>query len=126
MPTEEQMRAAMQAYIDGFANADLDALVGLYADDAIVEDPVGGEVRQGLEAIRAFYAQALETGAKLKLSAPIRTSHGNAAAMAFEVHLNYQGADMVIHAIDVMTFNDAGEFASMKAYWGPGDMAVKG
>lgn len=126
MPSEEQMRAAMQGYIDGFANADLDALVSLFADDATVEDPVGGEVRQGREAIREFYAMSLQTGAKLKLSAPIRTSHSNAAAMAFEVHLNYQGQDMVIHAIDVMSFNDEGKFTSMKAYWGPGDMEVKG
>ena len=124
MPSEEQMRTAMQAYVDGFENADLEALVNLYAEEATVEDPVGGEIRQGKEAIRDFYATALQTGAKLKLSAPIRASHGNAAAMAFEVHLNYQGADMVIHAIDVMTFNEAGEFTSMKAYWGPGDMQM--
>lgn len=124
MPSEAIMRSAMQAYIDGFENADLEALVNLFAEDATVEDPVGGEVRQGHEAIRAFYGYSLQTGAKLRLSAPIRTSHGNAAAMAFEVHLNYQGQDMVIHAIDVMTFDEEGKFSTMKAYWGPSDMVA--
>ena len=122
MPDEQQMRDAMQAYIDGFNNEDLAAITGLYADDATVEDPVGTPLRQGRAEIDEFYAGALKTGAKLKLSAPIRASHGNAAAMAFEVALNYQGADMVIHVIDVMTFNEEGKFMSMKAYWGPGDM----
>lgn len=124
MVSESVMRAAMQAYIDAFERADLAALVGLYADDATVEDPVGSEPKVGRAEIEAFYATALETGAKLKLSAPIRASHTNSAAMAFEVHLNYQGADMVISAIDVMTFDDEGKYTSMMAYWGPGDMRM--
>ncbi len=122
MATEEQMRAGMQAYIDAFNNEDLAAIVNLYADDATVEDPVGSELKKGRAEIEAFYKVALESGAKLTLSAPIRASHGNSAAMAFEVALNYQGADMVIHAIDVMTFDEEGKYTSMKAYWGPGDM----
>ncbi len=122
MTTEAQMRAAMQAYIDNFNRQDLEAIVDLYADDATVEDPVGSPPKAGRDEIHAFYQTALETGARLTLSAPIRASHGNAAAMAFEVALNYQGQDMVIHVIDVMTFNDQGKYSSMKAYWGPEDM----
>lgn len=122
MASEEQMRAAMQEYINAFNRDDYEGIVSLYADDATVEDPVGSEPKRGRDEIDAFYAQAMKTGARLKLSAPIRASHGNAAAMAFEVSLNYQGQDMVIHVIDVMTFNDEGKFTSMKAYWGPEDM----
>ena len=122
MTSEADMKAALQAYIDGFNNADHAAIVGLFADDATVEDPVGSPLKQGRAEIDAFYETALQTGATLRLSAPIRASHGNAAAMAFEVHLNWEGQDMVIHAIDVMTFNEGGKFSSMKAYWGPGDM----
>jgi steroid delta-isomerase len=124
MVSEETMRAAMQAYIDGFEAADVAAIVNLYADDATVEDPVGSEPKRGRAEIEAFYQTAIETGAKLKLSAPIRASHGNSAAMAFEVHLNYQGQAMVISAIDVMTFDEEGKYSSMKAYWGPGDMRM--
>ena len=58
----------------------------------------------------------------VSLAAPIRGSHGNAAAMAFDVKLNYQGASMTIRVIDVMTFDANGKFTSMKAYWGPSDM----
>lgn len=122
MVSEQQMRAAMQEYIDAFNRDDLAAILNLYADDATVEDPVGSEPKRGRAEIDAFYAEAMKTGARLTLSAPIRASHGNAAAMAFEVKLNYQGQAMVIHVIDVMTFDAAGKFASMQAYWGPGDM----
>ena len=122
MPTEPQMKQAMQAYIDLYNQDDLEGVVGLYADDATVEDPVGTPVKAGKAAIRDFYKYAMTTGARLSLAAPIRGSHGSAAAMAFDVQLTYQGSRMVIRVIDVMTFDEAGKFKSMRAYWGPGDM----
>lgn len=122
MASEPQMKQAMQAYIDLYNQDDLEGVVGLYADDATVEDPVGTPVKSGKAAIRDFYKFAMTTGARLSLVAPIRGSHGNSAAMPFDVTLNYQGSRMVIRVIDVMTFDAAGKFTSMRAYWGPGDM----
>lgn len=116
------MKQALQAYIDRYNADDLEGVVGLYADDATVEDPVGTPVKAGKAAIRDFYRYAMTTGARLSLAAPIRGSHGKAAAMAFDVKLSYQGAAMVIRVIDVMTFDEQGKFTSMKAYWGPSDM----
>lgn len=120
--TEQLMKQAMQAYIDRFNADDLEGVVSLYADEATVEDPVGSPVKAGKAAIREFYKYAMTTGARLSLAAPIRGSHGKAAAMAFDVKLNYQGASMVIRVIDVMTFDEQGKFTSMRAYWGPSDM----
>src|SRR5689334_19954624 len=122
MANEQQMKQAMQAYIDHYNKDDLEGVVGLYAETATVEDPVGTPVKSGKAAIRDFYKYAMTTGARLSLAAPIRASHGNSAAMAFDVKLNYQGSNMVIRVIDVMTFDDKGKFASMRAYWGPSDM----
>ena len=34
--------------------------------------------------------------------------------------------EAVIRVIDVMTFDDAGKFTSMRAYWGQSDMVVLG
>jgi len=117
------MKQAMQAYIDNYNRDDLEGVVGLYADDATVEDPVGTPVKAGKAAIRDFYTYAMTTGARLSLVAPIRASHGNSAAMAFDVTLNMpQHGSMVIRVIDVMSFDANGKFASMRAYWGPSDM----
>lgn len=122
MIEESQMRNAMQAYIDAFNRKDLAGIVDLYADDAVVVDPVGAPPKKGRAEIERFYRDSLETGAELTLSAPIRTSHGNAAAMAFEVALNLPEGPAIIHVIDVMTFDPDGRFATMHAYWGPQDM----
>ena len=117
MPTEATMKAALQAYIDYFNAGDADALTALFADDATVEDPVGAPANHGKTAIHAFYVDAMKNGAKLSLSAPIRGSHSNAAAMAFEAKIG----TLTVRIVDVMTFDDAGKFTSMKAYFGPGD-----
>lgn len=119
---EQQMKQALQAYIDLYNKDDLEGVVGLYADDATVEDPVGSPLKTGKQAIREFYKYAMTTGARLTLAAPIRASHGNSAAMAFDVKLTMAEGRLLIRVIDVMTFNEAGKFASMKAYWGPSDM----
>ena len=130
MISQQQMKQALQAYIDAFNRVDPDAIVALYAEDATVEDPVGSPPKVGRKAIAEFYAYAIKSGAKLKLAAPIRGSHGNSAAMAFDVELNMPQGDKtaraVIRVIDVMTFTEAGQFSSMRAFWGPGDMEVLG
>jgi len=122
MADEKKMKAAMQAYIDTFNRSDAAGIADLYADDATVEDPVGTPLKKGKKEIAEFYKMAVATGARLKLAAPIRGSHGNSAAMAFDVELNMPQGRMVIRVIDVMTFSDAGKFTSMRAFWGPGDM----
>lgn len=124
MPSEQTMKAAMQAYIDCFNRSDAAAIADLYSEDATVEDPVGSPVKKGKAEVAAFYKMAVATGAKLKLAAPIRASHGNSAAMAFDVQLNMPTGEAIIQVIDVMTFDEAGKFTSMRAFWGKSDMVL--
>ncbi|MFI0350616.1 nuclear transport factor 2 family protein [Actinomadura sp. 9N407] len=120
MPTQDQMKQALQAYIDGFAAGDAAAVAALFADDAVVEDPVGNPPISGRAAIEEFYTNAVGAGSKLVLEAPIRGSHGNAAAMAFTVEVPEMG--LRIRVIDVMTFNEDGKIVAMRAHWGPDDV----
>lgn len=121
---EQRMKDGMQAYIDLFNTSDHAGIADLYADDATVEDPVGSPVKKGKAEIAAFYKMAVATGARLALAAPIRASHGDSAAMAFDVQLNMPQGKAVIRVIDVMTFNSAGKFTSMRAFWGQSDMVL--
>jgi steroid delta-isomerase len=118
MPSQETMKAAMQAYLDAFNSGSAQAVTALYAEDATVEDPVGAPVKRGKGEIQAFYTHSIATGAKLTLDAPVRGSHGNSAAMAFSARIG----PVTVRVIDVMTFDEAGRFTSMKAYFGPGDI----
>ena len=125
MPNEESMRAALQAYVDAFNRSDAEAIVALFADDATVEDPYGKPAMVGKEAFGPFFKYAVDLGARLTLAAPIRSSQGDAAAMCFDVKVNYMGAMQLIRVIDIMTFNEEGRIKSMKAYWGLSDMQAQ-
>ncbi len=127
MATEAQMRWAMQAYIDRFNARDGEGLAALFADDARIEDPVGGAlIVEGRDAISGFYRRAVGMVDRLELAAPIRTSHGAAAAMPFDIHMKIEDRGVIIRAIDVMTFDAAGKIIDMKAYHGPGDVIAAG
>ncbi|GAA2584278.1 nuclear transport factor 2 family protein [Actinomadura fulvescens] len=114
------MKAVLQSYVDGFAAGDPAAVAGLFADDAVIEDPVGHPPVQGRAAIDEFYANAVGAGTKLTLDTPIRGSHGSRAAMAFTVEVPAMG--IRIRAIDVLTFGEDGKVTRMEAFWGPDDI----
>ena len=42
MPTQFAMKAALQAYIDGFNADDADAIMSLFAQDAVIAKSVAG------------------------------------------------------------------------------------
>lgn len=116
----ERMRAAVQGYIAAFEKGDPDAAAALYADDCTLEDPIGSVIR-GRDAVRAFYAQAMATGAKLRLEGPIRIAANN-AAFPFSVNLTYDNSPKRIDVIDTFKFDAAGKIVEMRAFWGPTNM----
>ena len=109
--------AAVHKYVEAFEKADINIIREIYADDAIVEDPVGTPVHVGIDAICAFYDGALSSGAKLELTGDPRCT-GNAVAFPFKAVTG----DFSVEIIDVFEFNDDGKVVSMKAYWGPENM----
>ena len=121
MPDPAQMYAAVEAYVAAFEAGDADAVAALYAEDCTVEDPIGSPIHRGREAVRAFYAQSMATGAKLKLEGPVRVA-GDYAAFPFSVHLDFGGGPKRIDVIDTFRFDQAGKVVEMRAFWGPANM----
>ena len=121
MPDPVKMEAAVHAYVAAFEAGSADQVAALYAQDATVEDPIGSPIHKGREAIRAFYAQSMKTGAKLKLEGPVRVA-GDYAVFPFSVNLNFDGGHKRIDVIDTFRFNAANEVIEMRAFWGPTNM----
>ena len=108
---------AVEKYVEAFANTDIEIIRGMYASNARVEDPVGTEPHEGIDAICAFYEGALASGAKLALTGEPRCA-GNAVAFPFQA----QTAGFTVDIIDVFEFDEQGKVNSMKAYWGAENM----
>ena len=117
MLTPEGNAATVKRYLELAAEGRADDVAALYADDATVEDPVGGEIHIGREAIRGFYSALPTTGAQAEIFT-LRTL-GHEAAFFWALTIDLGENKMRIEIISVMTFNGDGEIASMKAYWTP-------
>ncbi|ORW02006.1 nuclear transport factor 2 family protein [Mycobacterium kyorinense] len=115
MPSAEHIADTVNRYISLVAKGGADDIAELYAEDATVEDPVGGEVHIGRQAIRGFYS-AIENAERECELVTLRVA-GNEAAFQFRLTVKAGDGGMVIEPIDVMAFDDEGKVAAMKAYW---------
>jgi steroid Delta-isomerase len=117
MSSAEHIAETVNRYISLIAKGTADDLVELYADDATVEDPVGGEVHIGRQAIHGFYSAVENVQRECEL-VTLRVA-GNEAAFHFKLTVSAGDTRMVIEPIDVMVFDGDGKVAAMKAYWSP-------
>lgn len=119
-PTPEAIRETIAAYVDAVASGTVDDIIALYAPGATVEDPVGSEVRSDEASLREFYGVV----APLKQIGEVLTVRvaGDSAAFHFRLVTEVEDQKFEISPIDVMTFDDDGKIASMRAFWGPEDM----
>lgn len=113
MTDNEAKIAAVHRYVEAFEKADISIIRDMYAENAVVEDPVGSDPHVGIEAIAAFYEGALASGAKLELTGDVRCA-GNTCAFPFKVVM----PGFEIAPIDVFEFNEQVKITSMRAYWG--------
>jgi steroid delta-isomerase len=118
----DRILETIQSYVELVGKGTADEILGLYAEDATVEDPVGTEVRTTRAAIREFYAaiEPLEQESRL-VSA--RVADGQ-AALLFELVTRVGDQTYTLAPIDVMTFDDEGRITSMRAFWSNADMEV--
>jgi steroid delta-isomerase len=100
------------------------AWLALYADDAVVQDPVGvspldptGEGHRGKEALGRFWDMAIAPG---KLTMRIRESYPSGDACANVVTITNElpaGGSVTTDCVIVYRVNGAGLIVSLNAYW---------
>jgi steroid delta-isomerase len=121
MVSAEHIAKAVNRYLELVATGTADEIAELYAEDATVEDPVGGgEVHIGRHAIHGFYKNIENIPRATELHS-MRVA-GHEAAFMFTITVGGEGGKMRIQPIDVMVFNAEGKIASMKAYWSPANV----
>jgi steroid delta-isomerase len=124
MPTADDRVQAItdtvNRYIALLAGGDVDDLVSLYADDATVEDPVGGEVHIGSQAIKGFYSALAGLQREAELVS-LRVA-GHEAAFHFRLTVTAGDNKMRVEPIEVMVFDDRSKVTAMKAYWSSADV----
>jgi steroid delta-isomerase len=118
---DQHIADTLQAYVDAVGGDDVDTVLALFTEDAVVEDPVGTTPNAGSEALRAFYQIAVDNVEHMELEGNVRVC-GNWGAAAMRA--KPKGVDMVMETLDVMEFNNDGLIVRMTAYWGDSNMVM--
>ena len=117
MPTVDQIRATIDAYVDAYGRNDKDAFLALWAEGGELEDPVGTPVHVGIEALGAFWDTARELVDRIELVPDEVVVCADQAAMVFTILARIGDGGMRMRAVDVFRVDEAGRIASIHAYW---------
>jgi steroid Delta-isomerase len=122
MPSQEAIAQTVSRYLELVAKGTADDVLTLYAADAIVEDPIGSDLRRDPDAIREFYAGFQDAKKETEL-AELRVA-GSEAAFLWHLTLDAGDSRTRISPISTMTFDEDAKITSMRAFWSPSDVRV--
>jgi len=104
---------------------DREAWLGLFADDAVVEDPVGpsfvdaeGKGQHGKEAITAFYDNVVSQSESLKFTIHRSIECGDEVANIGELRITLPGNQVgVVQLCNIYKVNAEGKLVSLRSFW---------
>jgi steroid delta-isomerase len=117
MPSPEDVKAVAEAYIAASNANDKDAVLALFAPDAVWFDPVGQPPHVGHEGVGEFYDQAHALADKIEMKLNDVIVCGAEAAMVLEIHVHMGEGGMVMDCVETLAVDDTGRISGMKAYW---------
>jgi steroid Delta-isomerase len=121
VPTREELRQIVDRYAAAVTAGDLEAIIALFAADAVRTDPIGTPTNVGRDAIRAAFTN-LGSGAFTLFDVVKVHTAGDSVAFNFKVTVTAAGATTTIEGIEVFTVNDDGLIQTVVAYWDDTDV----
>jgi steroid Delta-isomerase len=118
-----RVHLAGQRSRDAAMARDKEAWLAVFADDAIVEDPIGpshfdpeGKGHRGKEAIAKFYDMAI---APSKLTFHFEKTYecGNEEANVGHIVIESGGYRVIAEGVFTYKVNDEGRMVALRAYW---------
>lgn len=120
-PSAAHILHVVNEYCRLFTEGEPEAIGLLYAEDAVVRDPITGPPVRGRAAIEAWYRGAFEQmggGMRMVLDGSVRIAGPYAAFGLVVTPHNHSGEQFTVESLDVMHFNAEGLVTSMDAYFG--------
>jgi steroid delta-isomerase len=116
----EKIRSTIRRYQTTFSDNDRAGWIGLFAEDGVLEDPVGTRPCVGHDELGEFW-DTIHASGHDSYVVPVNTPAvcGLEAAWAFEVHVDAGDVEQVISIIDVGRFTEDGRIAHNRAFWDP-------
>jgi steroid delta-isomerase len=118
MPDRDAMIAAVQTHCRASTEDDFDAWVKIWADDAVVEDPVGSPPHRGIEALRTtFWTMARNAAPRLTLNEAVIVCGNEAIAIMTAEVGPADNRRTLSPVVDHFTFDETARIARMRAFF---------
>jgi len=120
MVNQESMIASVKSHCRALSDHDKEAWLALWAEDAVLEDPVGRDVFRGRKSLAEEFWASIEklSPMKLWLERDVVVCKNEAVALLAGVvtqngKLHRVGPTLIDHFV----FDEAGKIVSMRAFW---------
>lgn len=124
MHYDHPAHVAGQRSRDAVTARDKDAWLAVFADDAIVEDPIGpspfdpeGKGHRGRDAISAFWDKAIAATDKIEFNYVDSFCCGSEEANVGTIVTTMAGHQITTEGVFTYRVNDAGQIVALRAYW---------
>lgn len=122
--TDHPAHVAGQRSRDAVAARDKETWLSVFADDAIVEDPIGpspfdpeGKGHRGRDAISAFWDKAIAPTDKIEFNFVDSFACGNEEANVGSIVTTMAGHQITTDGVFTYRVNDDGKLIALRAFW---------
>ncbi len=122
--SEHPAHAAGRRSREAVQARDKDAWLAVFADDAIVEDPIGpshfdpeGKGHRGRDAISAFWDKAIAPTDKIEFDFRDTYQCGNEEANVGCIYITMAGYRVTAEGVFTYKADDDGKLVALRAYW---------
>ncbi|MFI0723145.1 nuclear transport factor 2 family protein [Streptomyces sp. NPDC021224] len=123
-PREEALRRLPETYLTRLTGGDVEGTVALFAEDVVFEDPVGGILLRGKDALREHVFRGSAGKVHEVLGRPVSSMDGRFVVIRGDAHVLVP-AKMRMRMITVCEIDDAGFGVHIRGYWGLGDLTME-
>jgi steroid delta-isomerase len=118
MTDEGQIRAAVDAYVEAWRRDDREALLALWAEECLWEDPVGSDAMKGRQAVAEFWDKTHGNPMQLQPELDRVIVCGNEAMVSFVMHVRGpDGGGLDLFVSEHFVFDDACKIVQARAFW---------
>lgn len=114
---DQRLQGLVESYVEAWENADVEALLGLLTDDAVIAMPPRPTWYRGREATRAFLAEWPLSAAKYRWRLVPARANGQLAFASYD--WNEETGSYVPHGIHVLTLARSGQISELTAFLYP-------
>jgi len=121
--TKKEIEQQLEQYREALKTMDADKWLSHYAEDATVEDPVGGPVFSGRDQLQKFFKGVQKNFKQLHIKPELTIIVPPEAAIKGSVTgITVKDIEVSFTLIATYKFDDEGRVVQMRAFWDPEEL----